>query len=92
MLLVLRIITIIINISCLAASAWLIFAGLNEVSQPDMEAVWLGVATAAFYLANLFLVYYSYKKKHTPVTWVAFLLAILPVLAVLVIIWIADKF
>lgn len=91
MLLVLRIVTIIISIACLAISAWLIIAGLNDEPKPDMEAVWFGMAPAVFYLADLFLVYYSYKKKHTPVTWVAFLLAILPVLAVLLIVWISDK-
>lgn len=91
MLLVLRIVTVIISVGCLAISAWLIVAGLNDEPKPDMEAIWLGVAPAVFYLADLFLVYYSYKKKHAPVAWVAFLLAVMPVLAVLLLVWISDK-
>lgn len=85
MLLVLRIITIIVNTASLIASAVLIIAAAIEKPKPDTDGVWLGVALALFFLANFYLLYRSYKKKHTPTTWVAFLFAVLPGLTILLI-------
>jgi hypothetical protein len=88
MLLTLRILTIITCIACLAAGVFLIVAGMME---EDEAAIWLGAGIAAYYLADLYLLYRSYKKKHAPTHWVAFILGILPALIILIIVWIAGS-
>lgn len=94
MLLIVRIITIIVSIAWLAIGIFLIVAGLQE-NPTDTEAVWLGVGVILFYLANLYLLYRSYRKKHAPTHWVAFLFSIIPALAIWATVWIlnaADRF
>ncbi|WP_315819138.1 hypothetical protein [Paraflavitalea speifideaquila] len=46
---------------------WAVFivAGLLDTRKADMEAVALGAAIFIFYLANLYLLYRSYKKNIT---------------------------
>lgn len=90
MLLLIRIITIVIAVACLAIGAFFIVAGLMEKPVADTGAVWMGIGIMVFYLADLFLLYRSYKKKHTPAHWVAFLLSVMPVIAVLLIVWLLD--
>lgn len=90
MLLLLRVLTIIVCIVCFGCGIVLIIAGLLE-KPVDTGAVWLGAGVAAFYLADLYLLYRSYKKKHAPTHWVAFLFSVIPALAILIIVWIADS-
>lgn len=91
MLLIVRIITIIVSAAWLVAGGYLIIGGSTEKPEADMDAVWIGIGMFGFYLANLYLLYRSYKKKHSPTHWVAFLLSILPALAILILIYILDK-
>ncbi|MBO9561403.1 MAG: hypothetical protein J7621_01470 [Niastella sp.] len=72
----------------MAAGVYLIVAGKME---DDTDAIWLGAGIAAYYLADLYLLYRSYKKKHAPTHWTAFLLSILPALIILIIVWIASS-
>ena len=90
MLLIVRILTIIISIVGLACGMYFIIGGALE-KPVDTEAVWLGAGIAFFYLANLYLLYRSYKKKHAPTHWVAFLFSILPVLAIVITVWLVEK-
>lgn len=91
MLLVIRIITIIVSIAWLALGGFLIVAGILDKPEADIGAIWIGIGVFAFYLANLYLLYRSYKKKHSPTHWVAFLLSILPALAIIILVWVLDK-
>ena len=90
MLPVIRIITIIVSLACIAASGFLIVAGLLE-KPADYDAVWVGIGILVFYAANLFLLYRSYRKKHSPTHWVALILSILPVLITLTLLWVIEK-
>jgi hypothetical protein len=90
MLLVIRIITIIVSIAWFALGGFFIVAGLLE-KPADTGAVWLGAGVILFYAANLYLLYRSYKKNHTPTHWVAFLLGILPAMAIIILVWVLDK-
>ncbi|AXY76721.1 hypothetical protein D3H65_23195 [Paraflavitalea soli] len=78
MLVIVRIITIIVSAAWLVAGGWLIAAGILDEPETDFGAIWIGIGIVAFYLANIYLVYRGYKKKHKPVQWVAFILSILP--------------
>jgi peptidoglycan/LPS O-acetylase OafA/YrhL len=89
MLLTLRLLTIITCIACLACGVFLIVAGIMEGDDPD--AIWLGAGIAAYFLADLYLLYRSYKKKHAPTHWTAFILSVLPALIILIIVWIAGS-
>lgn len=91
MLLVLRIVTIIVAAACLFAGGYLIVAGLLDKPQADMEAVWLGAGISLYFLADLYLLYRSYKKKHVPTHWVAFIFAVMPAMIILGIVWAADS-
>jgi hypothetical protein len=90
MLVIVRIITIIVSTAWLVAGGWLIVAGILDEPETDTTAIWIGVGVFAFYLANLYLLYRSYKKKHGPATWVAFVLSVLPALVILSIVFIVD--
>lgn len=72
----------------MAAGVYLIVAGKME---DDTDAIWIGAGIAAYYLADLYLLYRSYKKKHAPTHWTAFLLSILPALIIFIIAWIASS-
>lgn len=85
MLLVLRIVTIIVAIAGLVGGVVLIVAGLNDEPAADWDAVMIGAGICLYYLADLYLLYRSYKRKHIPTHWVAFLLGVLPAIIVLVI-------
>ena len=89
MLLIIRIITIIVSIVWLAIGAYFIVAGLQS-NPSDTEAVWLGVGVILFYLANLYLLYRSYRKMHALTHWVAFLFSIIPALAIWATVWILE--
>lgn len=89
MLLVLRILTIIVCIACLICSGYIIIEGAEK--PVDTEAIWLGIGVAAYFLADLYLLYRSYRKKHAPTHWTAFILSILPALIIVIIVWIVDK-
>lgn len=91
MLLVLRIVTIIVAGACLIAGGVLIGAGILDEPQADMSAVWMGAGIFSYFLADLYLLYRSYRKKHAPAQWVAFILAIMPAMIILGIVWAADS-
>jgi hypothetical protein len=91
MLLVIRIITILVSIGCLVAGGWLIVAGGLLEKPADTGAVWLGLGIMLFYAAILFLLYRSYKKKHTPTHWVALILSVLPPLVICILILILGQ-
>jgi peptidoglycan/LPS O-acetylase OafA/YrhL len=91
MLLLIRVVTIIVSIAWLALGGFFIVAGMLEKPEADTGAIWIGTGIFVFYLANLYLLYRSYKKKHSPTHWVAFLLSILPALALVVLVYVLDK-
>lgn len=91
MLVIVRIITIIVSAAWLAAGGYLIIGGIMDKPEADYEAMWIGIGIFTFYLANLYLLYRSYKKKHSPTHWVAFLLSILPALVITITVYILDK-
>jgi peptidoglycan/LPS O-acetylase OafA/YrhL len=92
MLLIVRIITIIVSIAWFAVGGFLMIAGFSDEPSVDKEAITIGAAIIIFYLANLYLLYYSYKKKNTPTHWVAFLLGILPAVAITILVYALDNF
>ena len=89
-MLFLRILTIIVCIACFACGVVLTIAGLLE-KPADTDAGWIGAGVCTYFLADLYLLYRSYKKKHAPTHWVAFLLGILPALVILIIVWLVGK-
>lgn len=90
MLLIVRIVTIIVSLAWLLAGTYLGILGLNDTPEKDWEAVAMGGGIILFFVANLYLLYRSYKKKHTPTTWVAFILAVLPAIAFIIFLWAVD--
>ncbi len=92
MLLTLRILTIIFAFAGLFCGGLLIGAGAFDEPEADMAAVWLGAGIFVYYAADLYLLYRSYKRKHKPTHWVAFILALLPVLLILGLVLFASLF
>ena len=92
MLLVLRILTILFSIGGFAVGGWLIIAGALDEPTRDIEAIWLGIGVFLYFIADLYLLYRSYKKKHKPTHWVAFVLALLPALFLAGLVILADSF
>ncbi len=90
MLVIVRIITIIVSVALLVVGGWFIVAGILDKPEADIAAVWIGIGIFVFYLANLYLLYRGFKKKHGPAQWVAFILSILPALIILSIVFIVD--
>jgi hypothetical protein len=90
MLLVIRIVTIIVSLACIAVAVFLIVFGLLE-KPSDADAVWIGIGLLLYYAANLYLLHRSHRKKHNPTHWVALMLSLLPPLIILIITWVADK-
>lgn len=90
MLVIVRIITIIVSSAWLALGGWLIVAGILDEPQSDFGAIWIGIGIFAFYIANLYLLYRSYRKKHKPAQWVAFILSVLPALIITILVFILD--
>lgn len=91
MLLTTRIITIFVSAICFVLGMLLIVLGLLEKPVADWGAVWVGAIIVLFYLANLYLLYRSYKKKHGPTHWVALILSILPPLCIFILTLLADN-
>jgi len=90
-MLVLRILTILFASAGISFGGLIIVAGLLE--QPkDTGAIWLGAGIFLYYAANLFLLYKSYKKNHKPTHWVALILGALPMLIIIGIVILTDKF
>jgi hypothetical protein len=91
MLLALRILTIFFSLAGFVSGGWLVIAGVLE-TPAETEAIWLGAGILLYYIADLFLLYKSYKKEHRPTHWVALILAVLPVLLVSGLVFFADYF
>jgi hypothetical protein len=91
MLLALRIFTILFSVAGFVAGGWLVIAGVLE-TPAETEAIWLGAGILLYYIADLFLLYKSYKKKHRPTHWVALVLAVLPVIIIYGLVFLADTF
>ena len=92
MLLTLRVLTIIFAFVGLLCGGVLIGAGALDTPKADMGAIWLGAGIFAYYAADLYLLFRSYKRKHKPTHWVALILALLPVLFIGGLIIFADVF
>ena len=91
MLLALRILTILFSVAGLVSGGWLVIAGVLE-TPAETEAIWLGAGILLYYIADLFLLYKSYKKKHKPTHWVAFILAVMPIIFIYGLVFLADSF
>jgi len=91
MLLVLRILTILFSVAGFVSGGWLVIAGVME-TPAETEAIWLGAGILLYYIADLFLLYKSYKKKHRPTHWVALVLGVLPVIIIYGLVFLADTF
>jgi peptidoglycan/LPS O-acetylase OafA/YrhL len=89
-MLALRILTIIFSFAGLLCGGILVGAGALDEPAPDTGAIWLGAGILLYFIANLYLLYRSYKKKHRPTHWVAFILALLPTLLILGLLVIAN--
>jgi Na+/proline symporter len=92
MLLVLRILTILFAVGGLSVGGWLIIGGAMDEPDMDTEAIWLGIGVLLYFIADLYLLYRSYKKKHKPTHWVALVLALLPALLLAGLVILADSF
>lgn len=92
MLLVLRILTVLVSVGGFVIGGFLLIEGMLDTPVKDTEAIWLGAGVLLYFIADLFLLYKSYKKKHKPTHWVAFLLALLPFLFLVGLVILADSF
>ena len=90
MLLVLRILTIVFALLGFITGVILVGLGIADTPSADIDAIWIGIGITVYFLADLYLLYRSYKKNHMPTHWAALLLSILPVTAIVVLLWVLD--
>lgn len=73
---------------CIVLGIVLGIAGLIDTPDMDTGAIVLAVGVIAFYIAQIWLLRYSYRRKYAPGYWIAFVGTILPVIGVSLFFWI----